>query len=140
MSEQREIRGCPCCPDGKGRIYRHGIKRSELFYVGCLKCGLRTADYTTSAEAIAAWNQRAEPSPDARLTAALGECALLTEACKELDAELAAVRELQKAVDYEILPMKTIASTLCAIYPDAGRLLEWLGELESLTSCDKEMK
>jgi hypothetical protein len=36
--------------------------------------------------------------------------------------------------------MKTIASTLCAIYPDAGRLLEWLGELESLTSCDKEMK
>lgn len=62
------------------------------YKVQCRECGLATKDYPTEAAAIAAWNQRATPSPSAQLTAALGECALLTEACQEKEAELVTVR------------------------------------------------
>ena len=48
------LKPCPCC-NGISWVYY----RAFTTYVYCDKCGLRTKDYDTEAEAIEAWNRRA---------------------------------------------------------------------------------
>ena len=67
MSEQ--MRECPCCPDGAGVIYQHNLLGRELYFVGCKRCHLRTADYAGESTAIAAWNRRAGEAELAALRA-----------------------------------------------------------------------
>lgn len=50
-----DLKPCPCC-NGISWVYY----RAFTTYVYCDKCGLRTKDYGTEAEAIEAWNTRHE--------------------------------------------------------------------------------
>jgi hypothetical protein len=49
-----ELRPCGGCVGG----IRHVIDAPKRKYVYCAKCGMRTGDFDTEAEAVTAWNTR----------------------------------------------------------------------------------
>lgn len=55
MSEK--LKPCPFC-GGKGKVWTGQF--GHYFYGECENCGVETAKYDTKAEAIIAWNTRAE--------------------------------------------------------------------------------
>ena len=58
-----ELKPVPCGCGGEEHVVRYSVKDWDLnkwvpaFYVKCKKCGIRTIDYPTEAEAIEAWNR-----------------------------------------------------------------------------------
>ena len=57
-----ELKPVLCGCSGEAQVVRYSVKDWDLnkwvpaFYVKCKKCGIRTIDYPTEAEAIEAWN------------------------------------------------------------------------------------
>ncbi len=50
----KEVKTCPCC-EGKGQLFCiDGVSK----WVLCTKCGLKTFEFGTVSEAVAAWNLR----------------------------------------------------------------------------------
>ena len=58
MESEFKLERCPCC--GGYATMEHGAERSENGLVICMECGLSTRYYDNPAEAVAAWNRRAE--------------------------------------------------------------------------------
>ena len=62
MTEEPELKPCPFCPDGQGRLgYVSFDCAPDMYRVDCCSCGGCVELYDTRGDAIAAWNQRAEP-------------------------------------------------------------------------------
>lgn len=55
--EYKEVKPCPFCGDESVNVFR-GIHRSDIWYVSCNKCGIRTEGDTSGELAIATWNRR----------------------------------------------------------------------------------
>lgn len=55
------LKPCPFCGFDKNEWKFHTANGNPVFNVECRKCGAKTAKKMSSAEAVAAWNRRAEP-------------------------------------------------------------------------------
>lgn len=66
MSEQVEVRECPCC-GGDGLVLKSQYGNIGEHWVTCRQCRLKTGWYTTRDDAIAAWNKRAPDADNDRL-------------------------------------------------------------------------
>lgn len=53
-----KLKPCPFCGDGDVNTYKCNI--TDVWYVSCAGCGIRTEGDTSEDIAIAAWNRRAK--------------------------------------------------------------------------------
>ncbi|MBQ7216955.1 MAG: Lar family restriction alleviation protein [Synergistaceae bacterium] len=62
-NNQDKLESCPFCgSDNVSQVLMPGFS----WIVGCNECGCRTSEYTHSADAVTAWNRRADQKDDTR--------------------------------------------------------------------------
>lgn len=57
MSEELKPVRCGCGGEAMIDAYLGDLHRSNLYYIYCAKCDIRTSNYLSEAEAIEAWNR-----------------------------------------------------------------------------------